>query len=295
MIKCCAFGTVRMDVHIYKEYGQIGEYEEVKVDEMALKIGGSVYNTVAVLNELKQDVVFYTLNVTDDFADFIKLKMLNKSLPFIISRHEQNSTAVSVVFVDEVGKKKMISYDGIRNDSYVLKKLKKDITNFDLFYTSFYEVNSENFTTIIDIMKESKQSFVDLSPLIYEIDKNIVDSVLDAVQIISGTSEEYEMLLNLLQIKTVKELITKYKLKYVFEKRGSKGAALFYDECVIECKPKEHKLSHNTTGCGDTFNAGIIYSLSKKMDEMTILQNAVEYASLVAYEGFNPELFSEMN
>ena len=62
MIKCCAFGTVRMDIHIYKEYGPIGECEEVKVDEMALKIGGSVYNTVAVLNELKQDVVFYTLN-----------------------------------------------------------------------------------------------------------------------------------------------------------------------------------------------------------------------------------------
>ncbi len=295
MIKCCAFGTVRIDIHVYKEYGHLNDYEEIKVDEMALQIGGSVYNTVAVLNELKQDVVFYTLNVTDEIADFIKLRMINKSVTFITSKHDRNSTATSIIFVDNNGKKKMISYDGVRRDSYVLGKLKKDIMNYDLFYTSFYEVNDKNLALLIDVMRRSKQCFVDLSPLIYEVDADIIDKVLNNVQILSGTKDEYSLLLNALKLESIEELIEKYNFRYLFVKNGSEGALLYYDKGVIECKPNERKVSRDTTGCGDTFNAGVIYSLSKDTNETDMLKNAVNFATMVAYEGFNLDLFDKVD
>lgn len=293
MIRCCAFGTVRFDIHVYKEYGHLNDYEEIKVNEMALHIGGSVYNTVAVLNELKQDVVFYTLNATDDIADFIKLRMINKSVTFITSKHDKNATAKSIIFVDNDGKKKMISYDGIRSDSYVLSKLKKDIINYDLFYTSFYEVNNKNLEALTEVMRNSKCCFVDLSPLIYEVESDTVNRVLNHVHILSGTKDEYDLLLNILQLESVENLISKYNLKYLFVKNGSEGAILYYDRGVIECKPNERKTSHNTTGCGDTFNAGVIYSFSKGTNETDMLRTAVNFATLVAYEGFNLDLFSK--
>ena len=294
MIKCCAFGTVRIHIHVYKEYGQLSSYEETKVDEMALQIGGSVYNTVAVLNALKQDTVFYTLNTADELADFIKARLKKEGIPFIINQNEHSSTAVSIIFVDSLGKKKMVSYDGARKDSHILNKLRQDISNYDLFYTSFYEINKQNIPVLAEIMQKSRQCFIDLSPLIYEVDSDIVNQALSHVQILSGTSDEYDLLLGLMKIGSIEQLIEKYNFKYVFVKKGSKGAALYYNNRIIECKPDGKKASRDTTGCGDTFNAGVIYSLSKNTSEADMLKNAVNFATLVAYQGFNPSLFAKI-
>ena len=57
-MKCCAVGTVRMDIHAYQEIDNLDEHEEIKINKMNMTIGGSVYNTVSVLNDLKQDIVF---------------------------------------------------------------------------------------------------------------------------------------------------------------------------------------------------------------------------------------------
>lgn len=294
MIKCCAFGTIRIDIHVYKEYGQLSSYEETKVDEMALQVGGSVYNTAAVLNALKQGTVLYTLNTDDELFDFIKARLKKSGIPFIISQNEHSSTAVSIIFVDSLGKKKMVSYDGVRKDFYILERLKKDISDYDLFYTSFYEINRQNISVLAEIMQKSRQCFIDLSPLIYEVDPDIINQALSHVQILSGTDDEYNLLLGLMKIGSIEKLIEKYNLKYVFVKKGSKGAALYYNNHVIECKPDGKKESRDTTGCGDTFNAGVIYSLSKNTSEADMLKNAVNFATLVAYKGFNPSLFAKI-
>lgn len=294
MIKCCAFGTIRIDIHVYKEYGQLSSYEETKVDEMALQVGGSVYNTAAVLNALKQGTVLYTLNTDDELFDFIKARLKKSGIPFIISQNEHSSTAVSIIFVDSLGKKKMVSYDGVRKDFYILERLKKDISDYDLFYTSFYEINRQNISVLAEIMQKSRQCFIDLSPLIYEVDPDIINQALSHLQILSGTDDEYNLLLGLMKIGSIEKLIEKYNLKYVFVKKGSKGAALYYNNHVIECKPDGKKASRDTTGCGDTFNAGVIYSLSKNTSEADMLKNAVNFATLVAYQGFNPSLFAKI-
>lgn len=294
MIKCCAFGTIRIDIHVYKEYGQLSSYEETKVDEMALQVGGSVYNTAAVLNALKQGTVLYTLNTDDELFDFIKARLKKSGIPFIISQNEHSSTAVSIIFVDSLGKKKMVSYDGVRKDFYILERLKKDISDYDLFYTSFYEINRQNISVLAEIMQKSRQCFIDLSPLIYEVDPDIINQALSHLQILSGTDDEYNLLLGLMKIGSIEKLIEKYNLKYVFVKKGSKGAALYYNNHVIEYKPDGKKESRDTTGCGDTFNAGVIYSLSKNTSEADMLKNAVNFATLVAYKGFNPSLFAKI-
>ena len=291
MIKCCAFGTVRLDIHVYKEYDRLSTHEEVKVDAMALQIGGSVYNTISVLNELKQDVVFYTLNITDDISDFIKLQMINRNITFVSSKHESNPTAKTIIFVDECGKKKMISYDGVRSDSYVLRKLKKDICNYDLFYTSFYEINNDNLSAIIEIMQSTKTSFVDLSPLIYSVEQHVLSEVLEHVDILSGTSDEYRILLDSLNIQSIEQLIQTHSLQYVFVKEGAAGATLYYENGIKHCSPKEQHQSYDTTGCGDTFNAAVIYSISCKKTEDEVLRTAVDFASMIAYNGFNLNLF----
>ncbi len=291
-MKCCAFGTVRMDIHAYQEIGAINDHAEIKIDEMNMTIGGSVYNTVSVLNELKQDIVLYMLNSTDDFADYIKMRMNKRDINYITCKQDKNDTATSLIFIGKQGKKKMISYDGDRRDEYILNKLRKDIEQYELFYTSFYEINQNNYQKILNIMSLCDNNFVDLSPLIYEVDDSVIDAVLQHIQILSGTEEEYDILVNKLNCKSMKEILQKYHMKYIFIKRGSKGATVLTEASEYEYSPKEKRTSHDTTGCGDTFNASIIDSLTKKVNDEWMLQEAVEMATRVAYEGFREGMFS---
>ena len=291
-MKCCAFGTVRMDIHAYQEIDNLDEHEEIKINEMNMAIGGSVYNTVSVLNDLKQDIVFYMLNSVDDFADFIKIKMNKRNINYITCKQDKNDTATSLIFVDMQGKKKMISYDGVRQDKYILSKLMKDIEQYELFYTSFYEINQDNYHDIINIMSLCKINFVDLSPLIYKVDDYVINDILQQVQILSGTEEEYDILLGKTNCDSFEDLVAKNNISYLFVKKGSRGAMVITQKNMYEYAPSEKKISHDTTGCGDTFNAGIIDSLTKKVNDEWMLQEAVEMATKVAYEGFKEGMFS---
>ena len=124
------------------------------------------------------------------------------------------------------------------------------------------------------------------------MNSNLIESVLNCTQIISGTSDEYSQLLSILKIQSVEELIERFGFIYLFEKKGSDGARIYYDKKFIDCKPLEKKHSRNTTGCGDTFNAGVIYSISMGLNEKDMLRTAVDFATMVAYKGFNLDLFS---
>jgi sugar/nucleoside kinase (ribokinase family) len=291
IMKCCAFGTVRIDIHIYQGIGDIEQYEEIKINEMNLAVGGSVYNTVCVLNELRQDIVFYMPNSVDEFADLIKNKMNQRNIHHVTCKEDRNDTAVSLIFIDESGNKKMISYDGIRQDKYVLNRLLKEIEQYDLFYTSFYEINQNNYHDIFHIMSQCERNFVDLCPMIYKVDKDIIDLVLQQSQILSGTEDEYAIILKKLDCNSMDELIEKYRIEQVFVKKGAKGAMVLTQNNKYEHEPRKRKASHDTTGCGDTFNAGIIDSFTKKANNERMLQQAVEMATKVAYAGLKEGLF----
>lgn len=293
MLKCCAFGTVRIDIHAFQDINELDHHEEIKIHEMSMKVGGSVCNTISVLNAMKMDAVLYMLNSCDDFADFVKIKLHKRKIDYIVCKQDQNETATSLIFVEDTGKKKIISYDGVRQDRYILSKLARDIDQFDLFYTSFYEINPENYQCIIEVLSKSALNFVDLSPLIYEIDPKIVKAVLEKVQILTGTRDEYDILLRNLGLNSCQELIETYDIAYVFVKKGSEGAALYKGDAVYEYQPAEKRDSRDTTGCGDTFSAGVIRGLSENRPDREILRMAVDMASRVAYEGFDPALFAE--
>lgn len=290
-MRVCAFGTVRMDIRAYQSINNIEMYEEIKIDDMAFTVGGSVCNTVSVLNVLNQDVTLYMLNANDDFADFVKLKLDKRGLNCISCKQDQNNTAASLIFVDKSGEKKVISYDGVRQDRFILSKLLRDVNQYDLFYTSFYEINSENCEEIIKIMSSSKKNFIDLSPLIYQVDSEVIKDVLRKTDIVSGTEDEFKILSKKLNIGTYKNYFAEYGFELLLVKQGGRGATLYDTVNTYSYAPSTVKASRDTTGCGDTFNAGIIVSISKGLDKKSMLEQAVEMATSVAYNGFDLRLF----
>lgn len=288
-MRCCAFGTIRMDARIYHQFTGFDIYDEIKVDNMFMTVGGSVYNTVGILTRLKCDVVFYMLNSGDDLTEYVAAKMKNQQIECTTCLRDKNKMAATIVFVGDNGKKKMISYDGERQDKYILQKLYRDIEQYDMFYTSFYEINEENCTDIIRILELAKNSFIDLSPLIYEVPSDIISEVLKRTCILSGTQDEYAILFEKLGVTSIKQLAQEYDISMLGIKKGEDGADLYTGKGIISRCTKIKKPARDTTGCGDTFNAGIIYSLDKGYSNNKMLGIAVDMATSVAYYGIDSD------
>ena len=180
----------------------------------------------------------------------------------------------------------MVSYDGIRCDDGVISQLDRDISCFDLFYTSFYEITEHNYRKLSKIMFEVSKVFVDLSPLVYDLSADIIRTVFEQIDILSGTEDEYAIIFKKLSISDYEELRLIYGIERLFVKRGSRGAELYDMEGLILQKPTMKKKGFNSTGCGDTFNAQIICGLINGLSREELLRDAVEISACVAYEGF---------
>jgi fructokinase len=89
--------------------------------------------------------------------------------------------------------------------------------------------------------------------------------------------------------RVVTRLMQHHNLQYVFVTRGEKGASLYSETAVLHRAASEVQVV-DTTGCGDAFAAGVVYSLVKQVDEERMLDYAVELAGKVAgMKGAVPE------
>ena len=79
----------------------------------------------------------------------------------------------------------------------------------------------------------------------------------------------------------VNTLIRQYELQYVFVTRGDKGASLYSRKTILHKKAFKINVI-DTTGCGDAFTAGIVYSLANDYDDERILECAIKLAAKIA-------------
>lgn len=235
--------------------------------------------------------MLYALNIIDPLSAYLRQGMDKNRINAKFNQKDLNNSAVSLVFLKTDGEKQMISYDGNRCDEYILTQLLSERYMYDIFYTSLYEISKNNINSILEIYtslkNKQKWGILDLCPLVGNNDGQHLESLLKSVSIISGTSSEFSILQNKLNIESIDEMKNKFKIKYVFEKRGERGATVYFADKIIQSKLRGKGKSCNTTGCGDSFNAGIIMGLMDRKNIMDILQQAIDISEYVAYNGLN--------
>lgn len=285
-MKFCSFGTIRVDIHTHANLAELGLHDEIKTDNVTMQIGGSVYNTSAVLAELGQSICMYRLHSNDNLAEYIGFKSSDK-IRFVSSSEDDNQTATSLIFVDQNGEKKMISCDGKRNDNAVLELLNDEIEQYDAFVTSFYEITNENVDLLENIMKRSKMNVVDLSPMIYACGVDLCKRVLAQADILTGTESEFEKLKEIVGFLSIDELQKQYAIERIFKKCGARGAVLYSDGSEIAVEPDKQIHSFDTTGCGDTFTAGVLEAIANGKSSTEALHRGVLLAGAVAEHGLD--------
>lgn len=102
--------------------------------------------------------------------------------------------------------------------------------------------------------------------------KNIVFEMLDSVDILKVSDEEIKFLTGIDDIKTALKAIQKYDIRLILVTIGKEGVLLSYNGEIEKVEGFETEVV-DTTGAGDAFVSGMLYSImscQKSFDEITL-------------------------
>ena len=288
------FGTTRIDVYLYTPLH--AEYSgEVKLEGMRFNIGGSVLNTCLILHYIGANITFYTHLGNDEFGMLAQSELKKIGLNFINASHSyKERTATTFILVDKTGERTMYSYDDEDGINFRMKNtFINEAVNFDGFFTSCYEFNKSNIKSLKRILKKfndlNKPTFLDLSPLVKNIEEEVWNEALLHFSTVIGTEDEFKELMSIIKIESFEELKERYNINKVYVKMGDNGSKVIIDgikEYIGKIKPVNSK---NVTCCGDTYNAGVIWGEINNEIETDIVKNSNILAGQVAKYGFVPK------
>lgn len=288
-------GTLREDITLNYDFSHPMKVSEEKVHKAKWSVGGSVHNTCYYLslNSTKLNIRMCTSNYV------LLLQRVNQdaiadNYRIITTEKELWEYPISIIGVREDGDKQLLSYDPVM-DTELLFLFEHEANNADFVYTSFYEINENNYLRICKILQGCHSrgviTMIDLCPLISSISESGLREVLNNVAIVSGNEHEYKDLIHKLGIADMNDLLGNHpNIEYLFIKRGNQGAEYKSryeaEDCKVQCFESNNSEILNTTGFGDVFNAAIIegFCLGEK-NIQSILKHAVIESEKIAKGG----------
>ena len=293
IVSVLSAGTLRSDIYLNYDFAVPMKEMEVKLSNYSRKIGGSVFNTSKFISDYSNytKVTMCTLNHTSLIAELANGSS-SSNINILTIGDSINSYPMSIIGLDNTGEKRMISVETHSPPLY----LDSDDPNYyqsDLFYTSFYELNTENLESFCSLftafLKRNKYTMIDLCPLIDLLDNDIIEKSLKCISVLSGNEQEYNKLLNKIGIPEKKQLFKSFpNIKHIFIKRGSEGAEYLSSdgkEYIQNNFKSSGFVAKNTTGCGDVFNGMVIVGLLYHWYPEKILSEAVKESAIIAEKG----------
>lgn len=296
MKKILTYGSLRKDITFFVEFPELKTSKEVKSQKISTSIGGSVYNSSRFVSEHFEDAeVDFVISNRSSLVDEIATQIAGiPNLHIKCNSEFSNEYPLTIITVDSLGEKMMISYDA-KIDNTIGKILECGLLSAQLFYSSFYEID-DNLLYLADhcfhdYVLSGGYVMIDLCPLINDIEVSIINKILSNITILSGNSGEFSTLLNKLNFTNIEDFLVCYSnIQSVWVKQGEHGASAYIKDSngkyfFISERIKDIVYAHNTTGCGDIFNAVVAYGIVSAQNHQKILLHAVQAGKKIASGG----------
>ena len=278
-MKILTLGPAIVDMFMYtNEF--ISRGGDIRINKMDFGVGGSIINTVLILNKLGIASTYYT-NLSDDQAGlYIRDTLSYHDIEVIYDT--TNNTPICFILVDKAGERTMFSYT---DNEFKINFDKLQRLHGDAFFMSCYEINDNNVDELVEFLKGfPNKTFLDLSPTTKDVPLHLWQKVLPHFSVLLGTKDEFEKLLSIIGLRTTGEIINLYGAQKIFVKMGKTGsmAITAQERQFSSSKPINVK---NTTGCGDAFNAGVIIGELYGLPVLKTLAVSNELGGFVARSG----------
>ena len=254
--------------------------DESFIKDFTQTCGGSAANTCIGISRLGLKSGYIGKISNDNEGNFLKNNLITENIKLdnlIISKTGRTGKVMG--FVDSNGERALYVDAGV-NDTIKISEIDlKTVNKTKLLHLSSFV--GESFKTQIELVNNiSKKVKISFDPGMIYVNKgiNALTDILDNTNILLLNSRELELLLNKKIENIENSLFPLWDLgiETIVIKQGSKGALAFQED--IKCRvPAFNVNCVDTTGAGDAFNAGFLYSylMNKNLKESCLFGNKV--------------------
>jgi ribokinase len=289
------FGALNVD-KLYSVENIVSKDEESFIKDETDTPGGSAANTMVGLSRLGCSTSIIGKIAEDEDGDLIEYNLaINGIYTNNLIYSETGSTGKCLGFVDKDGERCLYIDPGV-NDEIRLDEINPlNIMRCKIMhYTSFV---GDSFKTQIELLELlNKDCVLSFDPGMLYVQKGLDElrPILERTNILLINEAELRLLCNNNE-SSLKELAIGFLdmgIETVVIKQGSKGAFAMNNQ--ESCEVESYKCDVvDTTGAGDSFNSGFLYSYLKGYD----LEKSCQIGNWVAskaIEGFGMEKFPSL-
>lgn len=289
------FGALNVD-KLFSVENIVGADEESFIKTETKTPGGSAANTIVGLARLGCDTSIIGKIAEDEDGDLIEYNLaINGVYTNNLIYSETGSTGKCLGFVDSDGERCLYIDPGVNDEIKIGEINPLNIMRCKIMhYTSFV---GDSFKTQIELLEKlSRDTVLSFDPGMLYVQKGFDEllPILERTNILLINESELRLLCNDSE-SPVNELVVSFLdlgIETIVVKQGSKGvyATNGSEECHVgtyECDVVD------TTGAGDSFNSGFLYSYLKGYG----LEKSCKIANWVAskaIEGFGMEKFPSL-
>lgn len=289
------FGALNVD-KLYSVENIVSKDEESFIKDETDTPGGSAANTIIGLSRLGCSTSLIGKIAEDEDGDLIEYNLaVNGVYTNNLIYSENGSTGKCLGFVDSEGERCLYIDPGVNDEIRIDEINPLNIMRCKIMhYTSFV---GDSFKTQIELLdKLSKECILSFDPGMLYVQKGFdeLKPILDRTDILLINESELRLLCNNNE-SSLKELAIGFLdlgIETVVVKQGSKGVFAMNDNQTCEVESFECDVV-DTTGAGDSFNSGFLYSYLKGYD----LEKSCKIGNWVAskaIEGFGMEKFPSL-
>ncbi len=289
------FGALNVD-KLYLVENIAGKDEESFIKSKTDTPGGSAANTIIGLSRLGCSTSIIGKIAEDDDGDLIEYNLaVNGVYSNNLIYSESGSTGKCLGFVDSRGERCLYIDPGVNDEIQIGEINPLNIMRCKIMhYTSFV---GDSFKTQIELLEKlSKDTILSFDPGMLYVQKGFdeLKPILDRTDILLINESELRLLCNN-NDASLKELAISFLdmgIGTVVVKQGSKGVFAMDNshECFVEAYECDVV---DTTGAGDSFNSGFLYSYLNGFD----LEKSCRIGNWVAsksIEGFGMDKFPSL-
>ena len=289
------FGALNVD-KLFSVENIVGADEESFIKSETKTPGGSAANTIVGLARLGCDTSIIGKIAEDEDGDLIEYNLaINGVYANNLIYSETGSTGKCLGFVDKDGERCLYIDPGVNDEIQIGEINPLNIMRCKIMhYTSFV---GDSFKTQIELLEKlSGDTVLSFDPGMLYVQKGFdeLKPILERTNILLINESELRLLCNN-NNAPVKELAISFLdlgIETIVVKQGSAG--VFAISNTEECQVGAYECDVvDTTGAGDSFNSGFLYSYLKGYD----LEKSCKIANWVAsraIEGYGMEKFPSL-
>ncbi|MCX7653424.1 MAG: PfkB family carbohydrate kinase [Fervidobacterium sp.] len=269
----------KVNIDIFYEVENLELNQNHISNEIEMNVGGKATNVSVALSKLGIKSYLIGKIGEDEFGKIALEKLKKFGVIPLLSRSK--NTGITFIVVDRKGNSTMFNYLGANKELNI-----KDVLHFKEIISSsdivFFQtgVNSQ----ILQHIKEINQN------IFVELTEPMEPSLLEGIKYISLNQHELTKVTDEIDLEKALYKLYSYGIKEIFLKLGQKGSMYYSKSETIFIESLKID-AVDTTGAGDAFTAGIIYSLLNNFDKQKTLKFANACGALTCLKKGTTEAF----